>query len=99
VLSKKTKSLRQILIAFSAQKKFSGEAQVAQGGPKYFQGGTCPPAPYFPRLWITIRYYPALFAISGIRPDNDSYPARYWIITKLDLLGKMIGKEKIGRAI
>jgi len=26
-------------------------AKVAQGGPNYLQGGSCPPAPYFPRLW------------------------------------------------
>jgi len=25
-------------------------AKVAQRGPKYLQGGSCPPAPYFPRL-------------------------------------------------
>jgi len=56
---------------------------------------------------ITIRYprflfYPvsaAFFVLSGIRPDNNSYPAGYRIITKLDLLGNIIEKEKTARVI
>jgi len=36
--------------------------------------------------------YPEYFVISGIRPDNDSNPAGFRIVTKLDLLEKMIGK-------
>jgi len=41
-----------------------------------------------------IRYYPTFFVISSIRPDNDSYPTGFWIITKLDLLGKWLEKRK-----
>jgi len=49
----------------------------------------------YPVSW----YYPAFFVMSGIRPDNDSNLAGYWIITELDLLGNIIGKEKTGSVI
>jgi len=37
--------------------------------------------------------YSAFFVVFGIRPDNDCYSVGFRIITKLDLLGKMIGRD------
>jgi len=31
--------------------------KIRPGGPKFFQGGSCPPASYFPRLWAMVCDY------------------------------------------
>jgi len=40
-----------------------------------------------------------MWVISGIRPDNNSYPAGFRIITKQNLLEKMIGKSEWSAAL